>query len=823
MLNTKNILMGTTHSKAENVKRLEYAGHFDGVVGRVAFGWATLNFDEETPVEVEILAGKYVVSKGLANLAREDLAELGHGQGRFGFRCLLPIELFNGKNITVSARIKGYKDSLPGGAHKIAKNLSSLSEAFNEDSVATSEPLSDYQVVMLKSVAAICDALTEQTKQLKSLSHKSDHPLSEHRNTSSVQKSPERTIVDEFRASKHRGDVLVFSIIDWNFRVQRPQHLSSMLGKIGFRVTYISVHLAEHKAGGGRFFLASKPDANVYELKLTCAAPIPSVYSGIEKPEQIQALCRGIDDMMTILGIQSPLAIVQYPTWFPVVSSIPGATIIHDCLDHIGGFSTTGKQVLNMERDLMRNADLVVTSSQYLFTEASKYCSPKIIRNGAEVEFLACKPNRINKFEGPVIGYFGAIAEWFDVNLIKHAAQKRPSYNFVLIGSTHGAKIKELKKLDNVTFIGEIPYAEIPSYLHAFDVGIIPFKLNELTRATNPVKLYEYFAAGIPVVTTNMPEIRQAPENLVRISLTSDEFVSAIDSAIDEGEGFKAERQAWGFNQTWLQRAYDLIEAVNHTFPRVSIVVLTFNNLAFTKACLESIEKYSQYQNLEVICVDNASDDGSVEYLEAWAKQGDSRKLILNKKNLGFAEGNNVGIRAATGEFLILLNNDTYVTPGWVRDLIRPLQRNSKIGLVGPVTNAIGNEQKIKINYANMSEMILYSRLFTIGRKLQYFEPTSLAFFCVAIPRKVIDIIGLLDSEFGLGYFEDDDYCQRARRAGFALCVAEGVFVHHHLSASFGADPPLREKLIRKNKKIYESRWGKWVPHRYRKQEGYGE
>src|SRR5690606_27809880 len=122
---------------------------------------------------------------------------------------------------------------------------------------------------------------------------------------------------------------------------------------------------------------------------------------------------------------------------------------------------------------------------------------------------------------------------------------------------------------------------------------------------------------------------------------------------------------------------------------------------------------YSQYERLEIIVVDNASSDGTPTFLAEWVASGEDRKLILNAENKGFAAANNQGLSVAVGEYMVLLNNDTYVTPGWIRTLVRHLQRDKSIGLIGPVTNNIGNEAKIDIIYTGMAEMLLESAVYT--------------------------------------------------------------------------------------------------------------
>ena len=253
--------------------------------------------------------------------------------------------------------------------------------------------------------------------------------------------------------------------------------------------------------------------------------------------------------------------------------------------------------------------------------------------------------------------------------------------------------------------------------------------------------------------------------------------------------------------------------------PKVSIVIVTYNNLDLTKECLLSMEQHNSYDNCEIIIVDNMSQkDNTREYLREYEQSHENVKVILNDINGGFSYGNNIGVKEATGDFIILLNNDTYVTPNWIERLITHFYSDEKIGMVGPRTNNIGNEAKIDVSYNNMGEMIEFAeKLYEDNRGAQYTDIRVLAFFCVAIKKEVIEKVGLLDESFGIGMFEDDDYCERTKAAGYELVCADDVFIHHHLGATFDKEPPeWKQNLFKKNKAIYESKHGKWIPHKYR-------
>ena len=164
-------------------------------------------------------------------------------------------------------------------------------------------------------------------------------------------------------------------------------------------------------------------------------------------------------------------------------------------------------------------------------------------------------------------------------------------------------------------------------------------------------------------------------------------------------------RIAFARENSWESRIAQLHAAVETYFPKVSIIVVCYNQRSFTKACLDSIERFTRYANMETIVVNNGSTDRTAKFLARWSSTRPWTRVVTNENNRGFAAGNNCGARAATGEYLIFLNNDTFVTDGWVGDLLAHYRRNPKLGLLGPVTNRSGNESVIPIEYSNMEEM----------------------------------------------------------------------------------------------------------------------
>ncbi|WP_020467179.1 glycosyltransferase family 2 protein [Singulisphaera acidiphila] len=250
---------------------------------------------------------------------------------------------------------------------------------------------------------------------------------------------------------------------------------------------------------------------------------------------------------------------------------------------------------------------------------------------------------------------------------------------------------------------------------------------------------------------------------------------------------------------------------------RISVIVVTYNQLAFSRLCLESVLANSSMADLEVIVVDNGSHDGTPHYLAELAALTPSVRPLLNAENRGFAQANNQGLAESTGDVLILLNNDTIVPPDWDARLVRHL-KHSDLGLVGPLTNRTCNEAQLATDYTTYGGLVeLADRLSEIEAGTR-FEIGMLAMFCVAMRRDVWNQLGPIDERFGLGLFEDDDYARRAKAAGYRVVCARDAFVHHFGQASFGAlNDGEYGRLWHHNRAMFEAKWQEsWSPHSQR-------
>ncbi|MBH50264.1 MAG: hypothetical protein CMG69_05905 [Candidatus Marinimicrobia bacterium] len=247
------------------------------------------------------------------------------------------------------------------------------------------------------------------------------------------------------------------------------------------------------------------------------------------------------------------------------------------------------------------------------------------------------------------------------------------------------------------------------------------------------------------------------------------------------------------------------LQGKNSNLPLVSIIILTYNALKYTKKCIQSIIDKTNYP-YEIIFVDNASTDGSVDYLRGMIKDHDNYKLIENKKNEGFAAGNNIGVTEANGKYIMLLNNDVLVSDVWLTQMIKSLEKHEKIGIVGPVTNHISGRQSYRNQYDgdNFEDFAAFIRK---ENKNRLTPRRRLAGFAMLMRKEVFEQVNGFDDTFGVGNFEDDDLSLKVRSLGFSLMVDESVFIHHYGSQTFKANHINILENLNERLPVFQKKW----------------
>ncbi|APC41620.1 glycosyltransferase [Clostridium estertheticum] len=238
---------------------------------------------------------------------------------------------------------------------------------------------------------------------------------------------------------------------------------------------------------------------------------------------------------------------------------------------------------------------------------------------------------------------------------------------------------------------------------------------------------------------------------------------------------------------------------------KTSIIILTYNNLVYNRICVDSIRKYTKENTYEIIVVDNNSTDGTRE----WLKEQKDIKAILNDENVGFPKGCNIGIESSDKENdILLLNNDTVVTPRWLDNLKECLYSDDKVGSTGSITNNCSNYQSISVPYIDVNDMIPFTEATNISNPNKWEQKVRLVAFCMLIKRDVLNKIGIMDERFTPGNFEDDDLCMRIIEAGYKMMLCNDSFIHHFGSSSFSKDYIKFSNVLSTNRKKLEDKWG---------------
>jgi glycosyltransferase involved in cell wall biosynthesis len=299
-----------------------------------------------------------------------------------------------------------------------------------------------------------------------------------------------------------------------------------------------------------------------------------SSLQGFQQLQENLYLCRIPIESFRIL----PKPLVYALTWnVRFAQRFQQAQIIYDYVDDLSAFAGNQPVLQNNHQILLSSARVVLATSELLYKEAvSVRPNALLCPNGVDYDHFAFAeslrdmppPSDLGPILGmgkKVVGYYGALAPWFDYELLEMVAQKRGDLVFVLIGPEYERSLSasSLLHLANVHWLGEKKYIELPAYLHCFDVAVIPFRLSRLTHAVSPIKLFEYMAGGKPIVATPMTESMRIKG--VLFAQNADEFSNQIDKALSLSRDLEYQRliQQAALQNTWDMRARQILDALD--------------------------------------------------------------------------------------------------------------------------------------------------------------------------------------------------------------------------------------------------------------------
>ena len=342
-------------------------------------------------------------------------------------------------------------------------------------------------------------------------------------------------------------DVLCFSH-DWSGDPLSKTHLMRILARdnrvlwvnsIGYRAPTASkadITRAFKKLKAATTPL-SEPERNIFVLN-PIAVP---VYGRPRIRDFNRRLLRfQVKRAMRQLGFQRPINFVFNPAAAVVAGALGEEQILYYCVDEYTEFSgVSSTSLAELEQQLLRQSDLVIVSADRLYRSKVK-TNPRtvLIRHGVDFDHFrkalepeTIVPEEIRDLPRPVIGFFGLIADWVDLELMAAVAKRYPNGSMVLLGkSTTDTSV--LEQVPNVHLLGRKPYASLPAYCKGFDVALMPFRINELTLNANPLKVREYLAAGLPVVSTAIPEVEVL--GLCRIGHDEASFIREVELALQD-------------------------------------------------------------------------------------------------------------------------------------------------------------------------------------------------------------------------------------------------------------------------------------------------
>lgn len=366
-------------------------------------------------------------------------------------------------------------------------------------------------------------------------------------------------------AAGDRPDLVFYPMTDWHERNQRSRQLALAFGRLGYRCIYMNPHLGREFESGPLFDRSprlSQLAPHVFELHVRLPREPVYHFRMLRREEEDQLA----DVLRNLLPEKrrGVMQIVSFPVWMGVARALREAQdfpVIYDCHDFLSGLGNISRDILAAEADALRDADLVLFSAPQLRQAHPGLRSAMLLRNGVDAgHFQAARPAGAGP---PAAGYVGALQDWFDTDCLEAAARANPEYRFVLVGRVDHAPIRRLESLPNVEFAGEIPYDHLPQMCASFRVGLIPFRINALTLATDPIKLYEYFSCGMPVVSTALPEVERMGD-LAYVARTPAEFAAAVRQAMQENDaGRHARRLEIAARESWMDRASALAARLN--------------------------------------------------------------------------------------------------------------------------------------------------------------------------------------------------------------------------------------------------------------------
>ncbi len=371
-------------------------------------------------------------------------------------------------------------------------------------------------------------------------------------------------------------DIVVFSHLRWEFVTQRPQHILNRMAK-DRKVLFV-----EEPVG---YEPADKGTAHIINI----TPNITVIQPRIDWHNMLEALLPVVQQYMQQLNIQTPILWFYSAAFHDMMNKIPHSLVVYDCMDELSAFKGASKDLIEQEKTLIQQADVVFTGGKSLYEAKKKiadhvYCYPSSVDSAHFEKALhedTVVPADITNIPHPIVGYYGVIDERIDLELLDTVAQQRPNASFVMIGPVVKIGEHDLPRHSNIHYLGGKHYNDLPAYLKAFDIAMMPFALNESTQFISPTKTLEYIAGLKPIISTPIYDVKRDYSQVLSIVENASDFVNAIDKYLDENATDKETRvqqyqqilKAVSWDETVANMKKNIQDSLNSASMRTQTVV----------------------------------------------------------------------------------------------------------------------------------------------------------------------------------------------------------------------------------------------------------
>lgn len=314
-------------------------------------------------------------------------------------------------------------------------------------------------------------------------------------------------------------NILCFSHLHWDFVYQRPQHLLTRFSREN------NVYYFEEPRNG---------ILDIYELDMSDGVTIIKMYINEDLENRTERLQKMIDRILEDQGIKTYSCWYYTPMALMYTSHLTPQITIYDCMDGLSAFRFAPPELLQLENELFRKADVVFTGGHTLY-EAKKSHHHNIHHFPSSIDKYHFKAARYNTVDAedqkhipdPRFGFYGVIDERFNIDLLREVSSHRPDWHFIIIGPIVRIDLNDLPRADNIHYLGPKTYAELPTYISHWDIGMVMFAINEFTEFISPTKTPEYLAAGLPVISTPIKDVVKpyGEKSLVYIAHDAETFI----------------------------------------------------------------------------------------------------------------------------------------------------------------------------------------------------------------------------------------------------------------------------------------------------------